>query len=118
MHRYAARARLPQPSTLPGYRFGVKRHVPFILAPILVLMVACGAPGDSPEQVSVACGWDLTSQAGRDANQDRLTFINQWLIENPGAPAPEPTSSYWHGECPMPTAPVLPPDHEDEAPSD
>ena len=83
--------------------------LPPIVAPVLVLLVACGGQVDSP-QTPAACGWDLTSQAGRDANAERLDFINQWLINNPGVPAPEPTSTYWHGECPTPTAPKTLPD--------
>jgi len=99
------------------YRFGVNRHLPFIITPVFVLLAACAGQVDSP-QAPAACGWDLTSQAGREANAERLDFINQWLMDNPGVPAPAPTSTYWHGECPTPTASVLPPEHEDEAPTD
>lgn len=78
------------------------------------LLTACGGQDTSSE----FCGWDLTTDAGRAASQERLTFTSQWLIDHPGVPAPAPTSSYWRGECPTPETSPLPPEDEDEHPDD
>jgi hypothetical protein len=47
---------------------------------------------------------------GVAANQQRLTEVKTWLDGHPGMPVPEPTSSFWHGECPVTDAPAPPVD--------
>jgi hypothetical protein len=83
-----------------------------------VLLAGCGSAGPPAGPGAVECGWDLGSEAGRAASAERLNFVNEWLMQNPGITPPEPSSSYWRGECPTPSAPMPPPDHEDEAPVD
>lgn len=78
------------------------------LAGVAVLtLAACGSS-------DTACGWDLSTQAGRDANAARLDEVTQWMSGHPGMPAPAPTSTFWHGECPSTGTPGPPVgEHED-----
>ncbi len=83
------------------------------MAPLLIVLSACGsgATDSTPD-----CGWDLRTDAGRQANGERLTFATQWLATNPGTPVPAPTSSFWHGECPTPSQVPGPPEGEGDHP--
>lgn len=75
-----------------------------------VSITGCASTGSE-----VACGWDLSTQQGRDASNARLTFVLQWQADHPGTPPPAPDSPFWHGDCPTPNEGELsPPDHEDE----
>lgn len=70
---------------------------------LLVLLSSCSGS-------SGKCGWDLSTPEGVRANQERLTEVRAWLDGHPGAPVPEPTSTFWHGECPVTDAPPPPVD--------
>ncbi len=72
----------------------------------MALLTACGGS-------TQACGWDLSTQGGRDANRARLDEATAWMSGHPGMPMPEPTSSYWHGECPVTETPGPPIDEGD-----
>jgi len=67
--------------------------------------------GCSAQDAPLPCGWDLTTDAGRQANADRLDEVTAWIATRAGEPVPEPTSSFWHGECPQTSTPE-PPVHE------
>lgn len=76
------------------------------LASLLGLLSGCGPS-------TAACGWDLSTPEGVQANQQRLSEVHAWLDGHPGAPVPEPTSTYWHGECPATDTPPPPVDEGD-----
>lgn len=82
----------------------------------VALVTACGAPA---EVDAGRCGWDLSTPAGVEANQERLTFVTSFLLDNPGQTPPPINSPYWFGDCPIASdAPTSGPDHEDESPHD
>lgn len=81
---------------------------------LLVMLAGCGGGADGAPD----CGWDLRTDAGRQASNERLTFANQWITTNPGVPVPAPTSSYWRGECPRPSQVPPPPVEEGDQPND
>jgi len=82
------------------------------MTPLLAMLLAGCSPGPDAEP---DCGWDLRTDAGREANSERLTFANQWIASNPGQAVPAPTSSFWHGDCAAPTqAPPPPVDEQDQ----
>ena len=90
-----------------------------VMAAATLVVAGCEGQGAAPVPEPSACGWDLTTQEGRDANLERLTVLDQWMTDHPGVPAPAPTSPAWRGECPTPSGPPPePPDHEDETPPD
>ena len=82
----------------------------FAIAAVALAVSACSG-GSAPSDT--ACGWDLSTQAGKDASAARMDEAARWINEHPGEPIPEPTSEYWHGECPT-TATPSPPDEENE----
>jgi hypothetical protein len=84
-----------------------------LIAPVLIIISACGT---ADVDGTPACGWDLRTDAGRQANSERLTFANEWIGSNPGVPVPAPSSTFWHGVCPVPAQPPAPPDNEGDRP--
>ena len=88
------------------YRCHVR--VVFGLCAGALALTACapGAPSGAP-----SCGWDLRTAAGKQAVAARMTFAAHWIGTHPGQPVPAPTSTLWHGDCPIPAGQVSgPPD--------
>lgn len=79
------------------------------LALACLVLVACSAPDGA-----TSCGWDTTTQAGKDAMTERLDAVATWQLDHPGEPPPPIDSPWWHGECASTSTPVPPPEHEDE----
>lgn len=74
-----------------------------------LLMSACSSAAPS----QTACGWDLSTKEGQAASAERMDEAARWMTAHPGQPVPEPTSEYWHGQCPT-TATPSPPVEENE----
>jgi hypothetical protein len=87
-----------------------------VLVGVALALLLAGCSGEANGAPN--CGWDLTTQAGRQANADRLTFATQWIASHPGEPVPAPTSSYWRGDCPSATQVPSPPVEEGDQPDD
>ena len=96
-----------------------KLSVAVLVVVAIALNLSRSGDPSAPPPAADACGWDLTSAAGQQANSEYLTATMQWLADHPGQVAPPPTSAYWRGDCPMPSGgPVPPPDDEHDAPDE